>query len=435
MANRLSVEHVSSVLKQFLANSKTGPLTDAVIFHNFSAMDRRIQSIQGAFPESSLHAIAVKANPLAKVLERIIGRNSEAKIGLEVASRGEFHLAELARTPKHKIVFDSPVKSLADLIYALNSGCLLNADSIQELAKIADLVDRGHGVHGAVGVRLNPQVGVGQIAATSVAGEFSKLGVPLDCYRRRLIDCYLRYPWLRTVHLHVGSQGCAPGLLIEGVKKIVDFCQEANCQIRKHGTSTVIDQIDIGGGLGVAYRDTDSAWTVEDYAQRLYAEVPALGQFSVVTEFGRYVHANAGWAVSRVESVKNHKQRPTAMIHLGADLLLRRCYRPEDWFHELTVFDRLGEPKTGVLRPYVVAGPLCFADDILARSMALPLIEEGDFMVIHDVGAYTYSMWSCYNSRRMPAIYGYEEQQSGFQLLRQADSLQDIASFWGYEDE
>ena len=75
-----------------------------------------------------------------------------------------------------------------------------------------------------------------------------------------------------------------------------------------------------------------------------------------MTEFGRYVHANSGWVASRVEYVKKNEGRNTAIIHVGADLLLRKCYRPSDWHHEIMVLDSTGNRKTGAdATPWTIA--------------------------------------------------------------------------------
>jgi diaminopimelate decarboxylase len=79
---------------------------------------------------------------------------------------------------------------------------------------------------------------------------------------------------------------------------------------------------------------------------------------------------------------------------------------------------------------YSIAGPLCFAGDILAKDIALPLVEEGDYILIHDVGAYTLSMWSRYNSRQIPKVIGYHNNKDDFKILKNRESRQDLVDFW-----
>ena len=151
----------------------------------------------------------------------------------------------------------------------------------------------------------------------------------------------------------------------------------------------------------------------------------------MITEFGRYVHANSGWVASRVEYVKSGQAGKTLIVHVGADLLLRKCYSPADWHHEIMVVDSRGNPKAGIDdSPYTVAGPLCFAGDILARGIRLPVVNEGDYVLIRDTGAYTLSMWSRYNSRQVPKVVGYTQDGERFELLRERETVEQAASFW-----
>ena len=152
-------------------------------------------------------------------------------------------------------------------------------------------------------------------------------------------------------------------------------------------------------------------------------------RFKIITEFGRWVFTNAGWTVSRVEYVKHDPAVNTAMIHTGADLFVRECLNPHDWHHEYSVFNRNCVQRTGLDDlPWNLAGPLCFSGDIIAKDQPLPVVSPGDFIVVHDTGGYTFSMWSRYNSRQMPRILGYSEQ--GFMILKERESTDDVCRFW-----
>jgi diaminopimelate decarboxylase len=136
--------------------------------------------------------------------------------------------------------------------------------------------------------------------------------------------------------------------------------------------------------------------------------------------------------VSRVEYVKPGRRGDRlAVIHLGADFLLRPVYRPEDWKHEFLVLDANGLPKSGAASPVTIAGPWCFYGDLIARDIPMPPIEAGDWVVIRDVGAYTLSMWSRHCSRVIPAVIGYDPQASGSpRILRRAETMADVVRFW-----
>lgn len=428
MVPRISEEKMSHT---FLAALKKGIVNEndsSLIFYDLSYLKERVLDLVDLFPKSTLHAVAIKANPLTKILDFL--RPLDA--GLEAASLPELYLAEKAGFSKNKIVFDSPVKTIPEIEYAMDLGVHINADSIFELNRIAELLKKRK-TTATFGIRINPQVGTGSILSTSVAGEFSKFGVPIKEYRNELIDYFLKHDWLTGVHLHIGSQGCPLNQLVDGVKIVYDFANQVNDMLERNKCERRIDIFDLGGGLPVSYYKNEMPVTMTEYKKELSAQCPGLFQekFKLITEFGRYINANTGWVVSRVEYLKHYNQLKTAMIHVGADLFLRECYRPEDWHHEIAVLDGKGHLKTGKDdTTYVIAGPLCFAGDIIAKEIELPPVEPGDYIVIQDTGAYTLSMWSRYNSRQIPKVVGYYKNGEKFEILKERETLETLRDFW-----
>jgi diaminopimelate decarboxylase len=400
----------------------------ALVFYDLSALESRITNLRDSFPCDALHAVAIKANPLSRILTTL----REIGVGLEAASLPELHLAERAGFPPKRIVFDSPAKTIAELEYALKAGVHVNADNLHELKRIERLLESMK-TQSTIGIRINPQVGVGTIESTSVAAAYSKFGVPLAEERDALVQAFLSYDWLRGIHLHIGSQGCDIAMLVEGVRRVLEFGEHVNGVLGQRGVERRIDVFDIGGGLPVSYHWDEAAPTLDQYCEQLHQHCPRLfyGGYRLITEFGRYIHATTAWVASRVEYVKRGAEVDTAVIHVGADLLLRRCYRPEDWFHEVSVLDAQGKPKhEKASKPYIVVGPLCFAGDVIARDIRLPVLEEGDYILIHDIGAYTMSMWSRYNSRQMPKVIGYRHNGSIFKVLKERETPAMLWEFW-----
>lgn len=419
-----SKRRVSKVLS--LAINKKGLLTksdSAVIFYNLSLIKQKINELKKYFPPNALHATAIKANPLLNIL-RII---QETDVGAETASLPEIYLAQKAGFAADKIVFDSPIKTYEELEFALKSGVHINADSLAELERIAKLKNR-IGLKSTIGIRINPQVGMGKINMTSVAGEYSKFGVSIKEFRKELLESFVEYNWLTGVHLHIGSQGCNIEMLVGGCKIVYDFVLDVNVRLKKNQ----IRIFDIGGGMPVSYNKNEAQPSMKKYSELLRKNCPQLftNDFKLITEFGRWIFANSGWAVSRVEYVKHTRYIDTLMIHLGADMFIRKVYNPDDWHHEITVTDSNGKLKTGKRKKYKIAGPLCFAGDILEREIHLLEVEEGDFIIIHDTGAYTSSMWSRYNSRQFPKVIGYEDNGRKFILLKERENLNSIKNFW-----
>lgn len=401
-----------------------GHLADvrAAVIHDLSLMRGRVQHLQSLFPPHTLHAVAIKANPLVEVLRELVN----AGTGLEAASAEEVQLAVAAGCPPDRIVFDSPAKTVGEIEAALHSGLFLNADNFEELSRMAKILE-SHPSDSVIGLRVNPQVGSGSIAATSVATADSKFGVGLSQSREAIIQAFGEYPWLQALHVHVGSQGCGLDLLIEAAARMA----ELRSQI-EHRTGRTVPYFDIGGGLPTAYRSDATGPSLEAYVAGLREKVPALfaDDVTLVTEFGRALQAGCGLAVSRVEYVKGR----LAVIHLGADFLLRPVYHPQDWPHEFLLLDAAGRLKTGDEKPIDIAGPLCFSGDILGRKVPLPPVEPGDWIVIRDVGAYTLAMWSRHCSRGMPLVLGYDQDSpSPWRVLRRGETPEDVARFWSAE--
>lgn len=391
----------------------------AVVLYDLDRLEERFAALREAFPPRTRHAVAVKAAPLPPLLAFLQGLGA----GAEVASLPELHLALDAGVPPEAIVFDSPAKTGAELRLALERGVHINADNFEELRRLDDLAET-LGLRPRAGLRVNPQSGRGTIKATSVAGRYSKFGVPLS-RRREIVDAFARYPWLTGLHVHVGSQGCPLPLLVEGAGAVYDLARRINDAGRGR-----VRLLDIGGGLPAAYREGDDPPTPATYAAALGDRCRGLldGGFSLVTEFGRMLFAPCAVAASRVEYVKTQPGHRTAVLHLGADMFVRECYNPRSWFHRATLLDASGRMKTGRTRPWHLAGPLCFSGDFPVWRAELPEIDPGDWVVLHDVGAYTLSMWSRYNSRQMPRVLG--SRRGNFSVLREREEPEDLLRFW-----
>jgi diaminopimelate decarboxylase len=418
---RVSVESASSVLQAAIARGLVHERVQAVVFHDLGRVRARIQAVKACFPAGALHTVAVKANPLVEVLKAVV----DAGAGLEAASIEEVHLALAAGCPAGRLVFDSPAKTVDEIRTALALGVHLNADNLVELERIAKLRATTSS-RSVVGLRVNPEVGEGAIAITSVAGRTSKFGVPLGANEDAIARAFEAHDWLTALHVHVGSQGAGLPMLVAGVARVARLVADVNLRLGEARVTT----LDIGGGLPVAYRATDAPPTLEAYVAALREAAPAMFEprLQLVTEFGRAVHATAGYAASRVEYVKDAGGDRLAVIHLGADFLLRAAYQPEHWSHELAVLDPAGRVKQGSAEPWTIVGPLCFGGDVIARSVLLPPIQPGDFVLVRDVGAYTLGMWSRHCSRGLPLVLGCDGDE--LSVLKAHETPEQVVSFW-----
>ncbi|MBT2385781.1 diaminopimelate decarboxylase [Streptomyces sp. ISL-11] len=357
-------------------------------------------AFDGAAPV--LHAFAVKAASLVPVLRLL----ADEGMGCEVASAGELALARAAGVPPSRTVLDSPAKTHAELREALARGIAVNADNREELARLDALV-RSAPTGSVLGVRVNPQIGGGSIGAMSTATDTSKFGVALrdEGARAWLVRAYAERPWLTRMHAHVGSQGCPLPLMAEGVRATYELAEEVNRAVGRRQVRT----LDIGGGLPVNFASDVVTPTYRDYARLLAATVPGLfdGRYGLVTEFGRSLLAKSGTVLARVEYTKSAGGRRIAVTHAGAQVATRTVFAPASWPLRVLAFDARGRPKTGDPVPQDVAGPCCFAGDLVAVERPLPPLETGDHVALLDTGAYYFSNHFQYNSLPRPGVYGY----------------------------
>ncbi|MGC0314959.1 diaminopimelate decarboxylase [Kitasatospora acidiphila] len=400
-------------------------------FVDLTGVGESVASLHRAWPSAVpvRHAFAAKANCLVPVLRLL----RDHGMGCEVASAGELAQAVAAGFRPDEMIFDSPAKSRQELAHALSLGIAVNIDNFQELARVDEFMERG-GSRSNIGIRINPQNGSGAIEAVSTASLSSKFGIPLEDEgsRERLLDAYRRRPWLRWVHVHVGSQGCALELTAQGIARIVGFAEAVNAAA---GRQQIVG-IDVGGGLSVNFAGEDDTPSFHDHVSHLRAAAPALfsGEYQVVTEFGRSVMAKNGFIAARVEYTKTAGGTPIAITHAGAHVAARTALAPEAWKLRLAAYGEDGLPKDGVLTKQDVAGPCCFAGDLVGRSQALPLLEPGDVVALLDTGAYYFSTPYQYNSLPAPAVYGFDIAEDGtvrFTLLRRAQTTGDVLAASG----
>jgi diaminopimelate decarboxylase len=398
-------------------------------FIDVDGVKRTVRALEEAFPPHFEHAFAAKANTMSRALALV----REAGMSCEVASPGELEQALRSGFKPPEIVFDEPVKTIEVLQKVLGLGVSLNIDNFQEFERVRNLVEASPSAS-RIGFRINPQVGSGTIAAMSTATLSSKFGVALEDEgnRRALLDAYRTHPWLTSLHCHVGSQGCSLDLMTAGVRKLVDLAAEINESVGRRQVGLV----DIGGGLPVNFESEAVRPTFGEYAGELQRRVPELftGEYRAKTEFGRSIFAKNGFIAARVEYTKMSGGRRIALTHAGAQVATRTVFMPDYWKIRVSVVDSAGRPKAGEMFPYDIAGPLCFAGDVIARNRQLPLIEPGDYVVLHDTGAYYFSNPFYYNALPACAVYCVEHGRDPamqFSVWRQQQNAGDMLSAIG----
>ncbi|MER0446170.1 diaminopimelate decarboxylase [Streptomyces sp. Edi4] len=422
-AARRREQAVRAAVEQGLA----GPDAPIVALLDTVGIRAGAAALRAAFDEVTdapvLHAFAVKACPLVPVLRLLRAEG----LGAEVASPGELALARAAGLDPAHTVLDSPAKTPAELREALALGIAVNADNPQELARLDALVESG-ATSSPLGLRVNPQVGAGSIDALSTATATSKFGVALldDGARDWVVKAYAERPWLTRLHTHTGSQGVALPLMAQGVLAAYELAEEINAAVGRRQ----VDTLDIGGGLPVNFGSDEETPTYAAYARVLKETAPGLfdGRYALVTEFGRALLAKHGTVLARVEYAKVSGGRPIAVTHAGVQIAARTVYAPASWPLRIEAYDAKGRPKTGPAVAQDVAGPACFAGDLLAENRPLPRLEQGDYAAVLDTGAYYFAHHYSYNSLARPGVYGFTATPQGvrFAMVRGPQPLGDL---------
>jgi diaminopimelate decarboxylase len=393
-----------------------------------TGIERSARALHAAFATPGVavtHTFAVKAASLVPVLALL----GECGLGAEVASPGELALARAAGIPAAATVLDSPAKTVAELREALALGIAVNADNPQELARIDGLLDGGP-CAAPIGLRVNPQVGGGSIDAMSTATATSKFGVALRDPGALdwVLDAYAQRPWLNRLHTHTGSQGVPLELMAAGVLAAYELAERINAAAGRQQVTV----LDIGGGLPVNFGSDEVTPSFADYADLLRARVPGLfdGRYGLVTEFGRALLAKNGTVLARVEYAKSAGGRRIAVTHAGAQVATRTVFTPGAWPLRVLALDGRGYPKGGEQAVQDVAGPCCFAGDLVATGRALPLLEAGDHVALLDTGAYYFSNHFAYNSLPRPAVWAFTADAGAgtvnFAPVRAAQTLPEL---------
>nr|WP_280909574.1 diaminopimelate decarboxylase [Leucobacter exalbidus] len=395
---------------------------------DLDTLDELVAQLQRAYPAHvvALHTVAAKSLALRPVLKHL----AELGLGCEVASPGELQIAFAAGFPAHRIIYDSPAKTVSDIAEAISHGVHFNVDNFEELARVDRAVTAWHGPLPRIGFRINPQSGAGSIEAMSTGTPTSKFGIGLADFEQRIIDAYVARPWMTQVHVHSGSQGVSLQHTAGDIAAVVRLAEKVEAAASEQRIST----IDVGGGLSVNFQSDEITPTFDDHARALHEYAPALfsGKYRIATEFGRALTAKAGMLIGRVEYVKQAGPRTIAVTPIGVQVATRTVFMPDAWPLRVEVYSPEGVPRSGAHHAYDIAGPACFAGDLIATNRQLPKIHAGDLIAVPDTGGYYATNHFSYNSLPRPAVYttraGTGTGTRSFQIARRAQLISEVVA-------
>ena len=340
---------------------------------------------EGLAGVAHLVCYAVKANSTLAILDVL--RRMGA--GFDIVSGGELARVLAAGGRADRVIFSGVGKSEAEIRGALAADIkCFNVESEPELERL-DAIARSMGKVAPVSVRVNPDVDAKTHPYISTGMAGNKFGIPheraVDVYRRASKLANLR---VTGIDCHIGSQILETSPLDQALDRVLDLTA------RLEAEGIRFEHIDLGGGIGIRYRD-ETPPDVRAYAARLASRLKGRG-YEVLLEPGRAIVGAAGLLLTRVEYLKLDKARRFAVVDASMSELLRPALY-QAWHDIVPVTQRASAAAS-----YDVVGPVCESSDVLGVDRSLA-VEAGDLLAILSAGAYGMAMSSNYNSRPRPA--------------------------------
>jgi len=345
---------------------------------------REFQDVLTQHPagKDALVCYAVKANSNLAILNLFARMGA----GFDIVSGGELQRVLAAGADPKKVVFSGVGKTAAEMKQALDAGIFcFNVESAAELERLNTVAGQ-LGVKAPVSLRVNPNVDPKTHPYISTGLKEAKFGVAyedaLALYRRAAA-----LPNIQTagIDCHIGSQLLDPSPFIEALDRILALIDQLTVE------GIEIYHLDLGGGLGIRYKDDQTQPTVASYLTPLLDKLAGRG-LKVVLEPGRRLVGNAGLLLTRVEFLKPGEGKSFAIIDAAMNDLMRPALY-EAWHDILPV-----TPRQGETRVYDVVGPVCETGDFLGQARPL-CVEPGDLLAVMSAGAYGMAMSSNYNTR------------------------------------
>ena len=320
--------------------------------------------------------------------QAVISTLARLGAGADVVSEGELRRALAAGIPREKIVFSGVGKTERELAFGLETGIqCFNVESEPELELLSDLATSRNATAN-VSIRINPDVDAKTHAKISTGRKENKFGVPFT----RAREVYARatkLPGIRVagIDTHIGSQLTD----LDPFDNAFRLISELVVELRADGHA--IEHVDLGGGLGIPYRDDQAAPPLPSaYAETVRKHMNKIG-CRVVFEPGRLIVGNAGILVTEVLYMKEGGDRTFVIVDAAMNDLVRPTLY--DAYHRIGPVKETNAPEISC----DVVGPICESGDFFARERPLPRPEAGDLLAVYSAGAYGAVQSGTYNSR------------------------------------
>ena len=380
-----------------------------VYVYSYRALKETFNRFSAAFNGvDHLICFSMKANSNRAILRTFVKEGG----GVDVVSGFELERALAAGCDSKKIVFSGVGKSSEEIESALAADIFqFNVESEEELENI-NRIASGLRKRAPVALRVNPDVDPKTHASISTGLKSSKFGICHD----NAVEMYAKAAQMKGVEIvgidcHIGSQLTQVDPFVEAVHKVCGLIPK----IRKAGIT--LKYLDIGGGLGIPYKD-ETPPTPEEYAAAVKREIAGLN-LKLILEPGRFMVGNAGILVTKVLYNKEREAKKFVIVDAASNDLLRPALY--DAYHKIEPLHVEG--KRGKVHVDVV-GPICETGDFFAKERPLQTMLPGEYLAIMGAGAYGYSMSSNYNSRPRPAEVMVNGRE--FFVVKERETLKDM---------
>jgi len=377
-----------------------------------ATLERHWRAFDSVFAEyEHLICYAVKANSNLAVLNILARLGS----GFDIVSGGELHRVIAAGGEPSKVVFSGVGKSANEMRYALELGIrCFNVESLAELERLNE-VGGEMGVCAPVSIRVNPDVDAKTHPYISTGLKENKFGIDIEnaeaVYQRA---AELPHINVQGIDCHIGSQ-------LSEISPFVDALDRVLLLIDKLVAQGInLRHIDMGGGLGITYRD-EVPPSPADYAAAILAPLKERG-LEIVLEPGRAIAGNAGILLTQVEYIKPGEAKSFAVVDAAMNDLLRPALYGA-WQDIIPLEPRDDGGHNNLAGVYDVVGPICETGDFLGKDRQLN-IEAGDVLAVCSAGAYGFGMSSNYNSRSRVAEVMADGDQ--YIVVREREALEDL---------
>ncbi|MEC8227139.1 MAG: diaminopimelate decarboxylase [Pseudomonadota bacterium] len=351
---------------------------------------------------------AVKANSNIGVLSVLAKLGS----GFDIVSGGELARVIEAGGDMSKVVFSGVGKTPEEIEFALQQGIhCFNVESEPELHRINDVASK-LGKKAPISLRINPDVDAKTHPYISTGLKANKFGIA----RERAVEVYSLAASLEHLNVvgmdcHIGSQLTETGPFVDALDRLLELVDELSAK------GIEISHLDVGGGLGVTYKD-ETPPHPKEYAKAIAAKMAGREHLTLIMEPGRAIAANAGIMLTKVEFVKEGEEKSFAIVDAAMNDLIRPSLYSA-WMSIIPV-DENPAHKPHV---YDVVGPICETGDFIGKDRELA-IAPGDLLAVRSAGAYGFVMASNYNTRCRPAELLVDK--SDVHVVRERENLKDL---------